>query len=92
MLVNAVPTRADALIRTLSVAGHQGLACLDYHADLRSLDATPSSTALAWCDSLFIVPGEAQMVPAQMVPELCLFAYWRKRITALLSQRLRGLE
>ena len=71
MLVDAVPTRADALIRTLSVAGHQGLACLDYHADLRSLDATPSATAQAWCDSLFVVPGEAQMVPAheaQMVP------------------------
>ena len=28
----------------------------------------------------------------QMVPELCLCAYWRKRITVMLSQRLRGLE
>ena len=28
----------------------------------------------------------------QMVPELCLFAYWPKRFTAMLSQRLRGLE
>ena len=54
----AVPARADALIRTLSVAGHQGLACLDDHADLRSLDATPSATALAWCASLFVVRNE----------------------------------
>lgn len=35
MLVDAVPERADILIRTLSSAGHRVLACLDYHADLR---------------------------------------------------------
>lgn len=36
MLVDAVPERADILIRTLSAAGHRVLACLDYQADLRS--------------------------------------------------------
>ncbi len=79
MPVDAVPARADVFIRTLSVAGHRGLACLHYHADLRSLDAAPFATALAWCDSVFGVRNDRASgainsvggagLPGALVPE-----------------------